>query len=94
MAPEVQTIAARLRVRYRRSVSKQGGLLPPFLRAISARRRRRAALASELADVRAELERVRERHEERIDRLEDLVQELVRTSESLRRSIAGESRVD
>jgi t-SNARE complex subunit (syntaxin) len=36
-----------------------------------------------------ELKRVSERHTEQIERLEDLVQELVQTAESLRREVAA-----
>jgi hypothetical protein len=52
----------------------------------------RSALAAEVSGLRAELEHVRERHDEQIARLEELVEELVLASESLRREIASESR--
>jgi hypothetical protein len=54
-------------------------------RAYARRRMRRADMASALERLEADLEHVRVRHTEQIDRLEDLVRELVLTAESLRR---------
>ena len=54
----------------------------PFLR----RRASRAELAAEVDRLRSDLEHVSERHGEQIERLEDLVRELVLTAESLRRA--------
>jgi hypothetical protein len=51
--------------------------------------RRRAAaktLAGEVARLQSDLADVRDRHSEQIERLEDLVRELVLTAESLRRA--------
>jgi SAM-dependent methyltransferase len=56
----------------------------PYLR----QRSREADAAARVARLEAELEHVRERHTEQIERLEDLVQELVLTAESLRRGLS------
>ncbi|HEY4426824.1 MAG TPA: hypothetical protein VGN08_01310 [Solirubrobacteraceae bacterium] len=60
-------------------------LARPFLR----RRGREAELAAALGRLQGELEHVRDRHGEQIERLEELVRELIATSESLRRAVAG-----
>jgi hypothetical protein len=44
--------------------------------------------------LQAEFEQLRERHTEQIERLEELVRELVLTAETLRRDIAGRERRD
>jgi molecular chaperone GrpE (heat shock protein) len=45
-------------------------------------------MAAALARIEADFEHVRERHTEQIERLEELVRELVLTAESLRRATA------
>ena len=50
------------------------------------RRTREAEMAGALARVQADLEHLRERHTEQIERLEELVRELILTAESLRRA--------
>ena len=45
-------------------------------------------MAAALARLEADFEHVRERHTEQIERLEELVRELVITAESLRRATA------
>jgi hypothetical protein len=70
-----------------------------FARLLSARRRARAAgrralatlappLGATLHRLQAEFEHVSKRHTEQIERLEDLVSELIATAEGLRRRIA------
>src|SRR5437016_8275234 len=54
-------------------------------RPYARRRLREAEMASALAQLEADLERVRVRHSEQIERLEDIARELVLTAESLRR---------
>jgi len=62
-------------------------------RAVAARTRRplrrrssrEAELAAAVSRLDAEVRHLRERHGEQIERLEDMVRELVRTAESLRR---------
>jgi hypothetical protein len=49
---------------------------------------REAEMAAALGRMEADLEHVRERHTEQIERLEDLVRELVLTAEALRRATA------
>jgi hypothetical protein len=56
-------------------------------RPYARRRARDAEVAASVGRLEAELEHVRERHTEQIDRLEELVRELVLTAESLRRAI-------
>ncbi|HWY19316.1 MAG TPA: hypothetical protein VNY27_11465 [Solirubrobacteraceae bacterium] len=53
-------------------------------------RARQAAAAAALARLQDDFEHVRKRHTEQIERLEDLVRELVLTAEALRRRRAGE----
>ena len=45
-------------------------------------------MTATLARLQAEFEHVRKRHTEQIERLEDLVRELVLTAESLRREVS------
>jgi alanyl-tRNA synthetase len=47
-------------------------------------------MAASLERLQVDFEHVRERHTEQIERLEDLVRELVLTAESLRRANARE----
>jgi hypothetical protein len=51
-------------------------------------RMREAEMAGALARLEADFKHVRERHTEQIERLEELVHELVLTAESLRRATA------
>jgi hypothetical protein len=51
-------------------------------------RRSGAASAAELVHLKSDFEHVSERHTEQIERLEDLVRELVLATEALRRSIS------
>ena len=51
---------------------------------------RHAELAATVARLEADIEHVRERHTEQIERLEELVRELVLTAEALRRAIASQ----
>jgi SAM-dependent methyltransferase len=71
----------RLRAIARRVVL---GVARPYAR----RRSREAEMAAALGRLEGELEHVRERSTEQIERLEDLVRELVLTAESLRRGVA------
>ncbi len=57
-------------------------------RPYARRRARRVDAFARLARVETELEFVGERHGEQIERLEDLVRELIHTAESLRRGVA------
>jgi molecular chaperone GrpE (heat shock protein) len=59
-------------------------LAPPIAR----RRSRRAELEATLHRLQADFEHVSKRHTEQIERLEDLVSELIVTAEGLRRRIA------
>lgn len=75
----------RSRSRLRRLVRR--GLL--WVATPYARRRARAiGMAATIERLQADFEHVRERHTEQIERLEDLVRELVLTVESLRRATA------
>ncbi len=58
------------------------------------RRSRRIATASAVERLEAEFEQLRKRHTEQIERLEDLVRELVLTAETLRRDVARGERRD
>lgn len=60
--------------------------MPPYARY----RARQASLAATIGRLEADFEHVRERHTEQIERLEDLVRELVLTAESLRRGASRE----
>jgi uncharacterized protein Yka (UPF0111/DUF47 family) len=63
----------------------------PRIAPVYARRRARAiALEATVRRLEADFEHVRERHTEQIERLEDLVCELVLAAESLRRSIVAD----
>jgi hypothetical protein len=71
-------------LRRRRRVGLRGGLrrlLKPYAR----RRTRQAVLAGDVARLQAEFKHLQERHTEQIERLEDLVRELVLAIESPRR---------
>ncbi len=62
----------------------------PRIAPVYARRRARAIeLEATVRRLQADFEHVRERHTEQIERLEDLIRELVLATESLRRSIAA-----
>jgi len=69
----------RLQAVARRALQR---LAPPYARY----RERQAGLHATIARLEADVEHVRERHTEQIERLEDLVRELVATAESLRRA--------
>lgn len=62
--------------------------------AYASRRSARIARASALERLQAEFEQLRKRHTEQIERLEDLVRELVLTAERLRRDVARGERRD
>jgi hypothetical protein len=62
--------------------------------AYARRRSRRIATALAVGRLEADFERLRERHGEQIERLEDLVGELVLTAEALRRELASRDRRD
>jgi hypothetical protein len=62
--------------------------LPRIAPSYARRRAREAEMAATLGRLEADFEHVRERHTEQIERLEDLVRELVLTAESLRRGVA------
>jgi hypothetical protein len=63
----------------------------PVVRSLLGRRTSRAALAAQLAALQSDLDHVRKRHGEQIERLEDLVGELVHSAESLRRALARQN---
>jgi hypothetical protein len=69
----------RLPVFVRRGLLRVAG---PYAR----RRARQAEMATALGRLVADFEHVRRRHTEQIERLEDIVRELVLTAESLRRA--------
>jgi hypothetical protein len=58
-------------------------------RPYARRRSARAEQVARLGRLENELEHVSERHEEQLERLEDLVRELILTAESLRRELAA-----
>jgi hypothetical protein len=60
----------------------------------AGRRSRRVRTALSVERLEAEFEQLRTRHGEQIERLEDLVRELVTTAETLRREIAAHERRD
>jgi len=62
--------------------------------AYARRRSGRIATASAVERLEAEFEQLRKRHTEQIERLEDLVRELVLTAETLRREVARDQRRD
>jgi hypothetical protein len=85
--PAENPIIARLRTAASgRSRNPAARGLRRLLRPLLDRRAGRAAMSAEVAGLRADLEHVRERHTEQIERLEDLVRELVLAAESLRRA--------
>jgi hypothetical protein len=64
-------------------------------RPYARRRTREAEMAGALGRLEADFEHLRERHTEQIERLEELVRELILTAESLRRAAtAREDRSD
>ncbi|HEY2436115.1 MAG TPA: hypothetical protein VGH93_02980 [Solirubrobacteraceae bacterium] len=63
-------------------------LARPYLRG----RGREAELAAAVSRIQGELEHIRERHGEQIERLEELVRELIATAESLRRAVSEHDR--
>jgi hypothetical protein len=63
---------------------------PPYAR-YSARQ---ASTAAALERLERDVKHVRERHTEQIERLEDLVRELVATAEALRREVARKADAD
>jgi chromosome segregation ATPase len=63
-------------------------LLWRFAPVYARRRSARAEAATRLGRIEAEVERIGERHQEQIERLEDLARELIAAAESLRRGIA------
>jgi hypothetical protein len=65
-----------------------------FAPAYARRRSARIAAASAVERLRAEFEQLSKRHSEQIERLEDLVRELVLTAETLRREAARGERRD
>lgn len=65
-----------------------GRVLLRTVRPYARHRARRAALAATLGRLEADVEHVRKRHTEQIERLEDLVRELVLAVESLRREVS------
>jgi hypothetical protein len=67
----------------------------PRIAPVYARRRARAIeLEATVRRLEADFEHVRERHTEQIERLEDLVRELVLAAESLRRGTAARHPAD
>jgi hypothetical protein len=78
-AATLQRLRVRLRPLARRALWR---LAPSYAR----RRAANADAAGRLARLERELERVGERHDEQIERLEDLARELILAVESLRRS--------
>ncbi|HEY2180648.1 MAG TPA: hypothetical protein VGH09_03150 [Solirubrobacteraceae bacterium] len=65
-----------------------------FAPGYARRRSGRRGTAATVERLQADFERLRERHTEQIDRLEDLVRELILTAETLRRDIARRERRD
>ena len=85
--PATSIAPALRRVRLRLLGIARRGLLwtaRPYAR----HRARQAEMTATLARLQAEFEHVRKRHTEQIERLEDLVRELVLTAESLRREVS------
>jgi hypothetical protein len=81
-----QTAAHALRVRMAAIARKA---LPRVAPSYARYRLRRAETAATIGRLEADCAHVRERHTEQIERLEDLVRELVLAVESLRRSAAA-----
>lgn len=65
------------------------GALWRLARPYARRRAREVQMAATIDRLEADLEHVRQRHTEQIDRLEELVRELILTAESVRRSAAA-----
>jgi hypothetical protein len=65
-----------------------------FAPAYARRRSGRIGTAATVERLQADFEQLRERHTEQIERLEELVRELVLTAETLRRDIARRERRD
>lgn len=65
-----------------------------FAPAYARRRSGRIAAGAAIERLETEFEQLRKRHGEQIERLEDLVRELVLTAEELRREIAERERRD
>lgn len=80
-APRAWRLAARGRAR-RLARAALWRLAPRYAR----RRSQRIAAAASLARLQDEVEQLRKRHSEQIERLEDLVRELVLSVEALRRA--------
>lgn len=81
-----QTAAHPLRVRIAAIARK---VLPRVAPSYARYRVRRVETAATIARLEADCAHLRERHTEQIERLEDLVRELVLAVESLRRSAAA-----
>ncbi len=84
-ATRVATPPQRLRLRLVR-IARRGLLWT--VRPYARHRARQAEMAATLGRLQADFEHVRKRHTEQIERLEDLVRELVLTAESLRRGVS------
>jgi hypothetical protein len=80
-----QTVPHPLRVRVAGIARKA---LPRVAPSYARYRVRRAEMAATIGRLEADCAHVRERHTEQIERLEDMVRELVLAVESLRRSAA------
>jgi hypothetical protein len=65
------------------------GLLWWVARPYARRRSREVQMAAAIERLEADLKHIRKRHTEQIERLEDLVRELVLTAESLRRAASA-----
>lgn len=74
-----QQTRRRLRETARRAIWR-------LARPCARRRAREAEMAAALGRLEADFGHVRERHDEQIERLEELVRELILTAESLRRA--------
>jgi hypothetical protein len=83
--PATPVAERRMRRRLRGFVRR---VLPRVAAPYARRRARRAGMAGALGRLEADFEHVRRRHTEQIERLEDIVRELVLTAESLRRASA------
>ena len=68
-----------------REIARRG--LARIARPYTRQRVREAGMAATVERLQAELEHVGERHTEQIERLEELVRELILTAESLRRRL-------
>jgi hypothetical protein len=82
-APRIGRLPQNARHRLRETARRMfWRLAQPYAR----RRAREAAMAASLGRLEADFGHVRERHDEQIERLEELVRELIITAESLRRA--------